>query len=87
MAPGISDITLTQLSAFIAAHMGLHFPRERWRDLEREISSAARGGMQPRWHFWRASMPINQNHVNKLLARTNRNMLRKGEDGSLYVKD
>jgi chemotaxis protein methyltransferase CheR len=44
MAPCISDISLTQLSAFIAAHMGLHFPRERWRDLEREISSVAREG-------------------------------------------
>jgi hypothetical protein len=44
MAPGISDISLTQLSTFIAAHMGLHFPRERWRDLEREISFAAREG-------------------------------------------
>jgi chemotaxis protein methyltransferase CheR len=37
-----SDIRLSQLSDFIAAQIGLHFPQERWRDLERGISSAAR---------------------------------------------
>jgi chemotaxis protein methyltransferase CheR len=42
MPAGISEITLTRLSAFIAAHMGLHFPRDCWRDLERGIGSAAR---------------------------------------------
>lgn len=33
---------LSQLSEFVAGTMGLHFPRERWRDLERGIRSAAR---------------------------------------------
>jgi chemotaxis protein methyltransferase CheR len=33
---------LCRLSEFVAAQAGLHFPRERWRDLERGIGAAAR---------------------------------------------
>jgi chemotaxis protein methyltransferase CheR len=33
---------LSQLSEFVAATMGLHFPRERWRDLECRTNSAAK---------------------------------------------
>lgn len=40
MTHGLSDQLLAQLSAFVARHMGLHFPRERWRDLERGVRSA-----------------------------------------------
>jgi len=36
------EILLPRLSDFVAAQMGLHFPMERWRDLERGIHSAAR---------------------------------------------
>lgn len=32
---------LAQLSEFLAERTGLHFPRERWRDLERAVSAAA----------------------------------------------
>lgn len=32
---------LSQLSEFIATRMGLHFPKERWRELERGITAAA----------------------------------------------
>jgi chemotaxis protein methyltransferase CheR len=39
--PPIPDSMLCQLSGFVAAQMGLHFPKERWRDLERGIASAA----------------------------------------------
>ena len=39
---GIPETLLSQFSDFIAARMGLHFPRERWCDLERGIDSAAR---------------------------------------------
>ncbi|MDP1707669.1 MAG: CheR family methyltransferase [Gammaproteobacteria bacterium] len=42
MNPGLSEMLLSQFSDFIAARIGLHFPRERWCDLERGISSAAR---------------------------------------------
>lgn len=37
----VSDALLSQLSDFVAARMGLYFPRQGWRDLERRISSAA----------------------------------------------
>ncbi|MHB8743451.1 MAG: CheR family methyltransferase [Sulfuricaulis sp.] len=39
---GIPEALLAQFSDFIAARMGLHFPQERWRDLERGIGSAVR---------------------------------------------
>lgn len=32
---------LADMSAFVAAHMGLHFPPERWRDLENGIAATA----------------------------------------------
>ena len=38
----ISDTTLSELSEFVAARIGLHFPQERWRDLARGLNSAAR---------------------------------------------
>lgn len=38
----ISENRMSQLSEFIASSMGLHFPRERWGDLERNIEPAAR---------------------------------------------
>ncbi len=38
----IPEDHLSRISAFIAARMGLHFPRERWRDLERGINAAGR---------------------------------------------
>ncbi len=42
MATSIPAALLSQLSEFVATQMGLHFPKERWRDLERGIRSAAR---------------------------------------------
>ena len=35
------DMLLSSLSDFLAAQMGLQFPRERWSDLERGIAAAA----------------------------------------------
>lgn len=40
MTKGISDANLQRLSNFIAYHFGLHFPRERWSDLERAVCAA-----------------------------------------------
>ena len=71
MAPGISDITLTQLSAFIAAHMGLHFPRERWCDLERGVSSAAReSGFNDAESYiqWLMSSPLTKTQMTALAS-------------------
>jgi chemotaxis protein methyltransferase CheR len=38
----LSDSILLQLSEFIALNIALHFPKERWADLERNIILAAR---------------------------------------------
>ena len=40
MTHRISDKLLSQLSDFVATRIGLHFPKERWRDLARGIYSA-----------------------------------------------
>lgn len=40
--PGIPEKLMSQFSDFITVRLGLHFPRERWTDLERGIRSAAR---------------------------------------------
>src|SRR5262245_2159732 len=38
---GIAPILLSQLSVLIESLMGLHFPPERWEDLERRLQAAA----------------------------------------------
>ncbi len=43
----LSDELLAGMSEFVAQHIGLHYPRERWRDLERGIETAAREFGQP----------------------------------------
>lgn len=35
------EAALAELSGWIASEFGLHYPRERWPHLEREISAAA----------------------------------------------
>jgi chemotaxis protein methyltransferase CheR len=42
MTQAISCLRLAQISDVIAAQMGLHFPKARWRDLERGLGAAAR---------------------------------------------
>lgn len=42
MVEHLPNTTLSQLSEFISTQMGLHFPKERWSDLERGIKSASR---------------------------------------------
>lgn len=37
----LSDTLLSELSGFLTTEMGLHFPPDRWRDLERGLRSAA----------------------------------------------
>ena len=41
MTQGVSSLSLERLSAFVTDHLGLHFPEERWPDLQRGIHSAA----------------------------------------------
>jgi chemotaxis protein methyltransferase CheR len=38
----MTDGLLNEFSAFVAGHLGLHFPPERWPDLQRGIRAAAR---------------------------------------------
>lgn len=42
MVSQVWEAQCSQLSEFIAKSMGLHFPRERWDDLERGLAGAAR---------------------------------------------
>ncbi|MBI3068025.1 MAG: tetratricopeptide repeat protein [Betaproteobacteria bacterium] len=42
MVQVLPDALLSPLSEFIAARVGLHFPRERWNDLGRAIAPAAK---------------------------------------------
>lgn len=42
MKQGISEPLLSKLCEIIAAHVGLHFPRDRWYDLERGVTCAAK---------------------------------------------
>src|SRR6266478_2121336 len=41
MTKKISDAHLLQLGALVACHLGLHFPKERWLDLQRGVCGAA----------------------------------------------
>lgn len=41
MTSRIPDELLARLSEFLAAQMGLHYPPERWKDLQRGIATAA----------------------------------------------
>jgi chemotaxis protein methyltransferase CheR len=41
MTAKISEAALSKLSDFVACHLGLHFPRERWADLQRAVGGAA----------------------------------------------
>lgn len=71
MTSHISDSLLHQLSEFVATRTGLHFPRERWRDLARRIGSAAR-----EFDFkdsescarWLLSSPLTQNQIEILAS-------------------
>ncbi len=40
-APHISDNLISRLSEFVNSQTGLYFPREKWRDLKRNINAAA----------------------------------------------
>ena len=41
MQPVLPDPLVARLSDFLAQQIGLHFPKERWSDLERKIAAAA----------------------------------------------
>lgn len=66
MTQTLPDTLLSQLSEFVAARMGLRFPKERWRDLERGIRSAAPElGFEdtPPCIHWLLSAPLTKSQI------------------------
>ena len=66
MTHPISPTLLAQLSDAIAAHMGLHFPKARWYDLERSMHAAAREFDVPDVEAcmqWLISAPLTQQQM------------------------
>ena len=67
----MSEILLSSLSDFLGAQIGLHFPPERWPDLERGIGAAAR-----EFGFdntaacvqWLLASPLSRNQIEVLAA-------------------
>ncbi len=71
MTRGLSDQLLSQLSECVTSQLGLHFPRARWRDLERGIRSAAREFGTPDAEScarWLLSAPLTKNQIEILAS-------------------
>ncbi|RFC35117.1 MAG: MCP methyltransferase, CheR-type [Candidatus Nitrotoga sp. SPKER] len=67
----LSDQLLSRLSDFLAAQIGLHFPKKRWSDLERGIVSAAHDFGIPEMQdcaHWLLSAPLTHRQI-EILAR------------------
>jgi len=71
LGSAISDIVLAQISELIAERIGLHFPKERWRDLERGIAAASREfGFKDieSCHHWLLSAPLSRTQIEILAS-------------------
>lgn len=71
MTESISNISLSRLSELISSHMGLHFPTDRWPDIQRGIRSAAREfGFNDAESCiqWLFSSPLNRNQIEILAS-------------------
>lgn len=67
----LPDALLSAISEFMGAQLGLYFPRERWDDLERGISAAARDFDLPDPQAcvrWLLSGPLTRNHIEVLAS-------------------
>ncbi len=65
-----SPVLLARLSKFVVMQTGLHFPQERWGDLERGIAAAAPDFNFSDWEScarWLLSTPLSY-HINAVLA-------------------
>ncbi len=65
----LPDALLSRLSDFLEAQLGLHFPRPRWRDLERGIAAAAResGYAQAKAYIdWLLAAPLTRTQIEGL---------------------
>jgi len=71
MRRALPDALLSGLSEFVAARIGLHFPQERWRDLEGGVAAAARDFGLPDAEScarWLLSTPLARNHIEILAS-------------------
>ena len=62
---------LAELSGFVAASLGLHFPPQRWNDLESQVNLAAKEfGFDDSAAFvsWLLSAPLTPNQIERLAA-------------------
>ena len=71
MPIALPDALLARLSEFLESQIGLHFPRERWRDLERGIAAASReSGYAEAEAFvrWLLSAPLTRTQIEGLAS-------------------
>ena len=71
MRRALPDALLSGLSEFVAARMGLHFPQERWRDLEGGVAAAASDFGLPDAEScarWLLTTPLARNHIEILAS-------------------
>jgi chemotaxis protein methyltransferase CheR len=67
----LPDSLLSRLSDFLESQMGLHFPRARWRDLERGIAAASResGYAQAEAYIhWLLAAPLTRTQIEGLAS-------------------
>ena len=72
MPIALPDALLSRLSDFLASQVGLHFPRERWRDLERGIAAASResGYAQAEAYIhWLLAAPLTRTQIEGLASQ------------------
>ena len=68
----LSDLILTEFSNFMGSHFGLHFPREKWTDLERGIQEIARAQKMTNLiecAYWLMTTPLAQPQYDLLAAQ------------------
>jgi len=67
----LPDALLSRLSDFLEVQVGLHFPKERWRDLERGIAAASRESGQPELEAyirWLLAAPLTRTQIEGLAS-------------------
>lgn len=72
MTMTVSEARWSQLSQFIGEHMGLHFPPESWRDLERGLAAVARDRQFASVEAcidWLLSSPLSKSQVEILASQ------------------
>ena len=72
MPIALPDALLSRLSDFLESEIGLHFPRERWRDLERGIAAASResGYAQAEAYVdWLLAAPLTRSQIEGLASQ------------------